>query len=225
MQRKLIIILLIFLFVLPGCAFRVPVKKVPPGTSLTSLKENVLVFGRVRWIQNEEEIKSFSRLGNITTGFKIALQILRVEDMKTGSIFEVEKDGLFFALLPIGTYVIHRLDWGDFWGGGRLVPKVAFQGSKGQHSYYLGTLVVDVKTKRNIFGDQIVKGLDIYIEDEEDKMMEAFRKRYPRQEIKVTKALMVHDPSIPRIDELENQYLLLKVIQSLQFGLMPTLYP
>ena len=225
MLRKFIIISLIFLFALPGCVSRMTVKKVPPGSSLASLGENLLIFGRIRWIQNGEEIKSFSRMGDISTGFRIAVQILRVEDMKTGAIFEVEKDGRFFALLPMGIYVIHRLDWADFWGRGRLVPRVAFQVSEGQHSYYLGTLCVNVKTKRNIFGDQIVKGLDIYIEDEEGKAMEAFHKRYPHQEVKVAKALMVHDPSIPRIDELESQRILLDAILSLHFGLMPTLYP
>lgn len=50
--------------------------------------------------------------------------------------------------------------------------------------------------------------------------MEAFHKRYPHQELKVVKALMIHDPRIPRIEELESQRKMLDVLRSLPFGIM-----
>jgi hypothetical protein len=217
MQRKFILITLIFLLVLPGCALRINVKKAPPGTTVLSSGEDVLIFGRIRWIENGEERRSCS--SQFGFGFRVALKVLRAEDNKTGTI-EVEKDCRFFTLLPRGSYIIHRLDWSDFWGGNWLVPRVAFQVAKGQHSYYLGTLGVNVKTKRNIFGDPILKGLEIYIGDEAGEAMEAFHKRYPHQEVKVAKALMIHDPRIPRIEELENQKILLDILRWLPFGIM-----
>lgn len=132
----------------------------------------------------------------------------------------------FFTLLPKGTYIIHRLDWFDPWDGQHwIVPKVAFQVADSQHSYYLGTLVVNIRAKRDIIGGLWVKGVTSYIEDEEDEAMEAFRKRYPDQEVKLAKALMIHDPSIPRMIGLESQRLLLDVLRSLHFGLIPTLFP
>jgi hypothetical protein len=222
MKSKTIIISLMFLLALFGCVPRVTVQKAPPGISLASLGEGVLIFGRIRWIQNGEERHSFSGLYG---DFNVDLRVLNVEDMKVSSIFEIEKDGRFFALLPKGTYIIHRLDWAEFWGRGSLVPRVALQIAKPKYSYYLGTLTVNVTTKRNIFGDYFVKGLDIYIEDEEEEAMEIFRKRYPYQELNIVKALMVHDPSIPRLDELERGRKLAEVLQALQFGIMPMTYP
>jgi hypothetical protein len=197
------------------------IKKAPPGTSLTSLEANVLIFGRIRRIENEEEVKDYSGIGDISTGFRLGLQILRLEDMKTGTISKVEKDGSFFALIPMGTYIIHRIDWGDAWGTSRFIPQVAFQVPEGQHSYYLGTLVVNIKTDRNILGNYKIKGLYGYIEDEESEAMKAFHKRYPQSEVTVSKALMTHDQSIPSIDELESQRNLLNIINIF----IQTLYP
>lgn len=163
MQRKFIIFLLIFSFALSGCAPRINVKKAPPGTTVLSSGEDALIFGRIRWIENGEERRSCS--SQFGFGFRVTLKVLRAEDNKTGTI-EVEKDCRFFTLLPRGSYIIHGHDWSDSWGGNWLVPRVAFQVAKGQHSYYLGTFGVNVKTKRNIFGDPILKGLEIYIGDE-----------------------------------------------------------
>lgn len=206
MQRKFNLVLLIFLFVLSGCVPKVAIKKAPPDTSVIPSGEDVLIFGGIRWIENGEERKnflSFSGLDVFKIGFKISLQVLRVEDMKEGTI-EVEKDGKFFVLLPKGTYIIHRLDWEDI-GRNWLVPKVAFKITEDPHSYYLGTLNIDIKTKRNFFGDPMVKELEIHIEDEEGKAREVYQKRYPQQDVQVAKALMIHNPSIPRIQELETQ--------------------
>ncbi|MEE9614528.1 MAG: hypothetical protein V3W31_06180 [Thermodesulfobacteriota bacterium] len=216
MQRKFIITLLIFLFALSGCAPSL-IKKAPPDTNIASLGENVLVFGRIRWFDNEKEKERVT-----------ALQALRIEDMKKGTI-KVERvgyDGRFFAVLPRGTYIVHQLDWFDIWDGPHwLVPKVAFQVADDQQAYYLGTLVINIRTKRNIIGGLRVKGWEINIEDEGNEMMEVFRKRYPDHEIKVAKALMVHDPSIPRIEELENKRVLLDVLRALSFGVMPMISP
>lgn len=218
MKKQFILISLIFLFLLPGCMGIV--KEAPQDTLLAPSGEDVLVFGRIRWIQNGEERESYSS----TFGWNISLQVLRAEDMKTGTI-RVEKDGTFFALLPTGTYIIHRLDWRDPWDGPHwLVPKVAFKIAEDRQSYYLGTLVVDIRTKRDIIGGLWVKGFGVSIEDEEEGAMEAFRKRYTAQKVEVAKALMVHDPSIPRIAEQENQRLLLDILGSLQFGIMPMIF-
>lgn len=213
MLRKFIIISLIFLFVLAGCTPRMTIKKAPPNNSISLSGDSVLIFGRIRWTQNKEVRKSFS-------DFNVELRILRVEDMKTGTILEVEKDGRFFAVLPKGSYVIHSLNWGDGWGKGSLNPRVAFQVSESQHSYYLGSLVVNVKTKRNIFGDPIVKGWYLHIEDEESEAMKDFYKRYPQPEVKVAKTLMIHDPSIPIIDELVKKQILLEMLMLSVFILL-----
>jgi hypothetical protein len=126
MQRKFILRTLILLLVLPGCAPRINLKKAPPGTTVLSSGEDVLIFGGIRWIENGKNKKR-----------TIILRVLRAEDSKTGTI-RVEKDGRFFTLLPKGNYIIHRLDWFDPWDGQHwIVPKVAFQVADSQHSYYL----------------------------------------------------------------------------------------
>lgn len=213
MQKNLTVLFLLALFVMPGCAPSL-IKKAPPDTSISSVGKDVLIFGRISWFENGEEKKR-----------SITLKVMRAEDMKKGTI-KVEKDGSFFALLPKGTYVVHQLDWWDPWDGPHwLVPKAAFRAADDQRAYYLGTLVVDIKAKRDMIGGLWVKGVGVGIEDEENEAMEAFRKRYSDQEIKVANALMVHDRSIPRIEELENKRVLLDVLRSLYFGVMPMLSP
>jgi len=192
MRRKFIAIPVIFLFALSGCANIA--KQAPPGVTHLSSGEEALIFGRIRWIQNGEERESYS---------DITLSVLRVEDMKKGSI-AVERDGAFYGLLPKGTYVIHELNWRDSWSGPYwLVPKVAFKAEEDRHLYYLGTLVVDLRASRDIIGGLRIKEFAIHIEDEEDKARSAFRERYPNQDGEMFKALMVHDQHIPRIRELE----------------------
>lgn len=185
-MRSFIVISVTLLFTLSGCASIV--KQAPPGVVLPSTGDEVLVFGRIMWIQNGEIRESYS---------DIPLSILRAEDMKNGSI-AVEKDGTFYALLPKGTYVIHEINWFDAWSGLHwIVPKVAFNTVGDRHIYYLGTLVVDLKATRDIRGGLRVKGFTIHIEDDEDNALVAFRERYPNQAGEVFKALMIHDPSIP----------------------------
>jgi hypothetical protein len=195
------------------------VKKAPPGTTVLSSGEEVLVFGRIRWIQNGEEIERLASMDDIfTTRLKIALQIIRIEDKKTG-ILNIEKDGRFFAFLPSGNYIIHRIDWADFWGRNWLVPKVAFGVEESQKCYYLGTLAVNVKTRRAIFGQPILKGFVVKIDDEEDEAMQNFDKRYSNLEWRVVKALMIHDLRIPRMIKLENQKRIFDVLLPLLFGI------
>ena len=55
MQKKVIIIILILLIDLSGCASRLRVKKAPTGTPVLLSEQDVLIFGRIRWIQNGEE--------------------------------------------------------------------------------------------------------------------------------------------------------------------------
>jgi len=88
MQREFILRTLILLLVLPGCAPRINLKKAPPGTTVLSSGEDVLIFGGIRWIENGKNKKR-----------TIILRVLRAEDSKTGTI-RVEKDGRFFYVAP-----------------------------------------------------------------------------------------------------------------------------
>ena len=219
MHRKFIITLLVFLFALSGCAQRINVKKATPGNLVLSPGEDVLIFGRIRWIQNGKEIEKLASMDDIfITRLKISLQIIRVEDKKTG-ILNIEKDGRFFTILPSGSYIIHRIDWMETWGRNWLVPQIAFSVEEGQQCYYLGTIAVNVKTERTILGTPILKGLEVYIDDEEGEAMQNFDKRYSNLEWKVVKALMIHDLRIPRMIELENQKRIFDVLQPLLFGI------
>jgi hypothetical protein len=215
MTRNFLIIALLVLSVLAACAPRV--RQAPPGASLSSLGEDVLAFGRIRWIQNFEERKTYSN----PLGWNVSLKVVRIEDMKTGRI-GVENDGRFFALLPKGTYIVRRIDWRDPWDGPHwLMTKLAFQVAPDHHAYYLGTVVVDIKTERDIIGGLHVKDWELSIEDEADGAMESLRTRHPGQEVEVAKSLIFSDPSIPDIDELTRQEMLLdEVLRSLQFGTM-----
>jgi len=221
MQKRFITAFLIFLFASSGCAPRLIINDAPPDTPIVFSEEEALTFGRIRWIENGEERENFSTWTgfDLAPDFLISIGILRVEDMKEGTI-KIEEDRRFFVLLPKGTYIIHRIDWNR----AGLVPRVAFKVADGQHSYYLGTLSVDVQTKRTTLGTLLVKGGEIHIVDEEENAMGALRKRYPQQEIKVTKDLMIYDPSIPRMEELETQKTTLDALRHLLGGVIPSLH-
>lgn len=189
MHRTSFLLSIIMMLILSGCASGAA-KKAPPSTPLASLGDNALVFGNLKWFENDENKRR-----------TISLGIMRAEDMKKGTI-KVEKDGRFYAVVPKGTYIIHRIDWRDPWDGPHwFVPQVSFKIANNQHAYYVGTLVVEIETARDILGSLLIKGVTVHIEDEEGAAMEAFNIKYPNQEIEIAKTLMVHDTSIPRIED------------------------
>lgn len=211
-QYLLVVIVLTLSF---GCASLTEVDKPPQETSLMSAEENVLVFGRVRWIENGE--KKYNSA--------VILRILRVEDMKMDDV-RVNMDGRFLTFLPKGTYLIYRVNWFDLWDGPHwLRPSTAFQIVDGEQNRYLGTLVMEMKTKRDAIGKLWIKGLRVSVEDEEADETIFLHHHYPDYEGSLVTELMIHDPGIPRNMELEDQQKLLDITRALFFGIMPMLSP
>lgn len=198
-----------------GCSSLTEVDKPPQETSLMSVEENTLVLGRVRWIEN----------GETKYNPAVKLRVLRIEDMKEDDI-QVGKDGRFLTYLPEGTYIIYQINWFDLWDGPHwLRPSTAFQILEGQQNHYLGTLIMEMQTKRDVIGKLKIKEFKVLVEDEGDDEEIFIHNHYPDYEGPLNKQLMIHDSGIPRNIEREKQQTLLDITRALFFGVMPMLSP
>lgn len=189
----------------------------PPETSVASLGVEALAYGRVRWIENSQERTTYKS----ALGWNIWPKYLRIEDMQS-RLLGVETDGTFTWRLPRGIYILQQIHWFDAWAGPhRLLPQVAFQIPDGAHAYCLGTLVIDLKGKRDIIGGLWVKGWKIHIEDDCGHIASQFRSRYTDPDLRLAKSLMIYDPRIPdRPEQLEELDRVDDFIRAIMPGLM-----
>ncbi len=174
----------------------------PRGTTASSLGNDALVYGRIRWIENGEERDSYKH----SYGWNISPMYLRTEDMHEGQL-GVESDGTFIWKLPRGRYIFHQIYWFDSWDGQhRFTPKVAFQIPEGANTFCLGTLVIDLIGKRDIIGGLRVKNIDIGIKDDCKLLANEFRLSYPDPDLQHARSLMIFNEQIPdRPEALENR--------------------
>lgn len=186
------VVLLCVIALVTGCG-GIPLKVMPPDTTASSLGDKVLVYGRLRWIENGEERSTYKSL----LGWNINPMFVRIDDMDRGSL-SVDKDGKFVWKVARGTYILHQIHWFDTSDGPHtLSPKVAFNIPTGSNTYCLGALVVDLRVKRDLIGGIWNKGWDIYIEDDCESMASEFRSRYTDPGLTLDKSLMIHNQYIP----------------------------
>jgi hypothetical protein len=197
-----------------------PVRRIetaPLETTVASLGDSALVYGRIRWIENGEERTEYKH----SYGWNIWPQFLRVDDMTKGAL-SVEVDGSFTWKMPRGAYLFHQIYWLDSWDGQhRLTPKVAFQIPVGANAYCLGTLVISIQGKRDFIGGLWLKGVKVKIEDDcEDREIQ-FRSLYRDRDLKLENSLMVFDPRMPkRPERLEEMDQFRDFIRAITPGLM-----
>lgn len=194
----------------------------PTELSDTELGEEVLVFGRIRWIQNGEERTDYQS----GYGWNIRPQYYRLEDGQHGTL-GVAEDGTFTWQLPRGTYLAYQLKWFDSWDGWHRLPlRLAFQAPQAHQAYCVGTLIVKLQAKRDLIGGLWIKDWNLELEDScaEDQLW--FAARYANLTLPLEKSLLVYDPDIPdTIQALEKKDDLADTLRAIYPLFMPVEMP
>ena len=182
---------------------------VPQNIQALTLGGSKIAFGSVRWVENGKVRTRYAS----SLGWTIFPKFLQIENNDTGYL-EVEEDGRFAWKLPQATYLINQLRWYDSWDGlHHIQPRIAFHLPENANAYCLGTLVVDIATKRDFIGLLLIKGFKITIEDSCEEEEQFFRSHYSDPEITTSKAVMIHSPFSSKP---ENPDKLLKFLHHLQ---------
>src|SRR3990172_1412150 len=185
MLRKLIIILLLCFLGLSGCASLV--RQVGTGRTIDLSEGEALIFGKIVFIENNEEKTPFSRWTRKPTPV-----FFQIESEKYIKGREVERDGSFYWVVPVGTYIIPEIEYAY-----AVIPQVAFEIPVGANAVYLGTLTIDVETGSLGLSRRVKKIKNITVENEFDNARETLLIRNPGFTSGIEEGLMVHDESIP----------------------------
>lgn len=165
----------------------------PTTLTNTDLGEDVLVFGRIRWIQNGEERTEYKS----GYGWNVWPQYFRVEDGQNG-ILGVSEDGTFTWHLPAGTYLAYQLKWFDSWDGWHRLPlRLAFQVPETHKAYCVGTFTVNLQATRDLIGGLWIKDWSVDLADSCAQDQQWFKSRYTGLSLPLEKSLLVYDPDIP----------------------------
>lgn len=185
----------------PNLPIRGRVDKAPSDTNASSLGSDVLVFGRIRWIENGVERTEY-RTG---WGWNLWFPYIQSPDYRSG-IFVIEKDGSFTWKIPKGLYIIHQTELRDPWDGMHYLPynKFVFDTNRPANAVCLGSMVVDVSSSRNLLGFYLFKDQRIRIDDDCEVLSQQFHSRYSDPNFVETKSLMRYDPNISIPSDIEN---------------------
>ena len=196
---KLLLLISLYTTILVGCQ---STPFVPQSITETELNKEVLFFGRIRWIQNGVERTDYKS----TFGWNISPQYYRIDDEENGTL-GVEENGYFTWRLPKGTYLAYQLTWFDSWDGLHRLPlRLAFQAPQEQKAYCVGTLIVNIQTKRDLMGGLWVKHWELDLNDSCDQDLKWFQAHYVNLNIPIEKSLLVYNPNIPdNIHDLEQK--------------------
>lgn len=178
------------------------IDKAPETLTAETLGSDVLVFGRLRWIDNGQERTNY-RSG---WGWNVWLRYFR-DDASNYGLFVVEKDGQFTWRIPRGSYTYYQVGWREVSDGLHyLVPKVKFETGGSFNAICLGTLLVDISTKRDVIGGHWLKNVGIQVDDDCDRLSERFRTHYTGGNFVIGKSLMNFDErlQIPKSFEIRN---------------------
>lgn len=173
------------------------IDRAPPDTTIQTLGSDVLVFGRLRWIDNGEERTDYRS----AWGWNVWLKFVQIEHLDFG-VFVVEKDGQFTWRIPPGSYLLNRAGWRDPVNGLHwFLPLLRFDARRGEaDALCLGTLVIDPHSRKDALGGRYSGGIGIRVDDDCDRLAERFRSRYPGSEWRVGKSLLVFDPQLRESD-------------------------
>ena len=196
---KLFLLLATVVVALTGCASTSLVEPIgtinsaPQNITNAELNKDVLVFGRILWIQNGEERNDYYS----TYGWNIWPKYFRVEDESNGTL-GVDNDGRFAWQLSKGTYIAYHLRWFDSWDGLHRLPlRLAFQVSESQKAYCIGTIIVNLTARRDVIGGLWIKGWDIDLDDSCEQDSIWFQQHYSNLTITIETTPLVYDPDIP----------------------------
>ncbi|OIR10468.1 hypothetical protein GALL_77800 [mine drainage metagenome] len=178
------------------------VDKAPENTTAASLESDVLAFGRIRWFDNGDERTEY-RSG---WGWNVWFPFYRIQDDGVGR-FVVEKDGSFTWRIPRGSYILNRIGWRDAWDGLHAIydPKVAFEATDTSKAICLGTLVVNLKSKRDIIGKLLVKSVQLRVDDDCSSLALQFHAKYTDPDLVEARSLMRFDPDMRIPEKLQER--------------------
>ncbi len=200
----------------PNLPIRGRVDRAPTDISATTLGADVLVYGRFRWFENDEERTEYRN----SWGFNIWLPYYRFQDEQTG-LFVVEKDGTFTWRIPKGSYIFYQIAWFDAWDGRHsLAPKVTFDAATEAQALCLGTLVAKLKRHRDLLGKIWIEGLSVRIDDDCDALSLQFRAKYHDSNFLESKSLMQFDPQMQLPKELDERNKMENIFRAISPGLM-----
>lgn len=200
----------------PNLPIRGRIDKAPVETKASTLESDVLLFGKIRWIENGNERNEY-RSG---WGWNIWFPFYRMEDGESG-LFVIEKDGLFFWRVPKGSYLIHRIEWRDAWDGLHFLnSKVAIDATKEEKALCLGTLTFDIQSSRNTIGGLVPKNIKGDVEDNCDALEQQFHTQYRDSGLKTSTSLMRFNPNLPIPENIKDMNRFKDIFRSLTPGLM-----
>jgi hypothetical protein len=212
-KAKLSLLISLSITILAGCqSTSLALKSITEA----ELNNDVLFFGRVRWIENGVERTDYK---SDFFGWNISPQYYRIDDKKNDSL-SVEENGYFTWRLPKGTYLAYQLTWFDTWDGLHRLPlRLAFQATQAQKAYCVGTLIVELQTKRDLIGGLWIKHWEMEVNDSCDQDLKWFQAHYPNLKIPVEKSLLVYNSNIPndvkRLEKMEDLGDIIRTIQPL----------
>jgi hypothetical protein len=192
------------------------IDKAPENIQAKELGGDVLAFGRLRWIDNGQERQDY-RSG---WGWNVWLRYFRESSSDMG-LFVVEKDGQFTWRIPQGSYVYYQVGWRDpAIGLQYLVPKVRFNVRTNANAVCLGTLIIDITTKRDLFGGHWLRNAGIQVDDDCDLLAERFQSLYKDKNLVVSKSIMEFDEHLRLPKSFEARNSLIGILRTLNPNLV-----
>lgn len=193
------------------------IDKAPETITAESLGSDVLVFGRLRWIDNGQERTDY-RSG---WGWNVWLRYFR-DDGNNYGLFVVEKDGQFAWRIPRGSYTYYQAGWREVSDGLHyLVPKVKFDTHSNSNAICLGTLLIDITTKRDVIRGHWLKSVGIQVDDDCDQLSERFKTHYTDRNLILGKSLMRFDEKLRIPKSFETRNALVGAARALNPNLLP----
>jgi|GEM_PF-1594852 len=163
-----------------------------------------IVFGRIRWIENGEEVK-IGQGDFVKMSLRPDLVCMEDKQRIQGSI---DAEGHFAWSLKPGTYLMHRLVYRDMWSGAHIiVPKVAFAVPAAGQVYYIGTLQGDFAKKRDFLGT-VGGGVRFSVQSERYEEEARLRAKCGLKGRSIQASMMRHDDRLPETVETTQGFLL-----------------
>lgn len=169
--------------------------------------ETSIVFGRVKWIENGEEL---DLKGSNFFGKPVVPRLRRVED---NSIVTVELDnaGHFAWSLSKGTYIIDKIQRSSpKFGSAFLIPKVAFRVPENGRNYYIGTLQANAVAESSFWG--VEGNAKFSIADEMRSEYAYLRQKLGSSVSDIQRSLMVQDENLPDTFDTTAEFSILTAI-------------
>jgi hypothetical protein len=207
--RSIILGLVAFLLMGSGCAHPRPgpPSEAPRTQAGTAERQDALVIGRLRLIENGQEVAwgiLFDRPTPELYDIQTEKPITRI-DLAQGLFSEAfQRDGSFGWRLPPGIYLVSRIVPWQTSGittaddpRKNIFPGVAFQVPRGADAIYVGTLQISIRVRQDFMGNKwIADAPSVQIVDEFERDQGIVTDRSPGFSGRLEKRLMLWDRAL-----------------------------